>query len=165
MTIIAIHHDIGSYNQFARTCFVTLIACGLFFLFYPTSYPRPDYPITDNFLVNLVMSAIQAADTPNNCFPSLHVALSAVGAISLRNFSPKVRVLFWTWALLIFVSTLTTKQHYVLDVVAGISVALFVAFLDRLYERYLLERVTKVFSFSKSVQHIHSSHQTTRHLK
>jgi hypothetical protein len=55
-----------------------------------------------------------------NMVPSLHVALSVccVSAF-VRHASKLGRVLLWTWAAAIALSTLLTHQHHALDVVTG----------------------------------------------
>jgi membrane-associated phospholipid phosphatase len=56
----------------------------------------------------------------NNLFPSLHVALAVVSAVSFsRSQSAAVGLFFWLWAAMIALSTLLTRQHYIIDIVAG----------------------------------------------
>ena len=62
-------------------------------------------------------------DPPLNCFPSLHVAWGFVAALCCHRVHRGVGVAALGWASLIAISTLYTKQHYVLDVVAGIALA------------------------------------------
>jgi membrane-associated phospholipid phosphatase len=130
LVVVVMVTDAETYRRLSRRCFFTLALCGTFFLFFPTRYPRPEYPVVSNTLVAFVMSVISNADTPTNCFPSMHVALTGVATWSLRNRSPRVFGSFVLWSLAIFVSTLTTKQHYFLDVMGGIGVIFTVALLD-----------------------------------
>ncbi|MDQ3171123.1 MAG: phosphatase PAP2 family protein [Acidobacteriota bacterium] len=60
---------------------------------------------------------------PYNCFPSLHVAHSFVSALSGYRVHRGLGVAALAGALLVGVSTLFTKQHYVLDVAAGVLLA------------------------------------------
>jgi membrane-associated phospholipid phosphatase len=124
--------ELSRFQAYARMCFWVLIISGLFFFFYPTTYPRPSYPTDENWLVSLVMGLVGAADTPRNCFPSMHVALTAVATLGVRYKGPRVFSLFCLWSLAIFVSTLTTKQHYFADILGGVGVVALSAFLDRL---------------------------------
>ena len=59
----------------------------------------------------------------NNCFPSLHVAHAFVSAFACWHVHRSVGVGLGVWAFLIGLSTLFTKQHYALDVIAGIVLA------------------------------------------
>ena len=58
-------------------------------------------------------------DTPYGCFPSLHVAWAFVSALTCYRVHAGVGWVAAGWATLIAVSTLYTKQHYVVDVIAG----------------------------------------------
>lgn len=68
----------------------------------------------------------------HNYLPSLHVAMAVVCAISYSHVaSSNATILIWLWAISIAVSTLYTHQHYLVDVVAGTVLGLFVATLNR----------------------------------
>jgi H+/Cl- antiporter ClcA len=63
------------------------------------------------------------ADPPYNCFPSLHVAHSFVSALTCYRVHRRVGITAVVCAALVGLSTLFTKQHYVLDVIAGVFLA------------------------------------------
>jgi membrane-associated phospholipid phosphatase len=65
---------------------------------------------------------VYIADSPNICFPSMLVALTSVAAWNLRNRSNRLFTVFVIWTLAVIASTLTTKQHYLADIVGGLSV-------------------------------------------
>jgi len=119
---VLIIEDKESFQSFSRTMFCTLFICGLFFLFFPTTYPRPPYPVLDSLIIQGAMDLVYIADSPNNCFPSMHVALTSVAAWNLRNRSSRLFRVFVIWTLAVIASTLTTKQHYLADIVGGLSV-------------------------------------------
>ena len=88
------------------------------FLLYPTAAPRPEQvPGSDFAAWNLRLA--YALDPPYNCFPSLHVAYAFVAAFTCSRVHRGVGRVAGLWAMLIGVSTLYTKQHYVVDVIAG----------------------------------------------
>mgnify|MGYP002039558670 FL=1 len=62
------------------------------------------------------------ADGPYNCFPSLHITNCAV--VALAHWRGPWRYWMLGWAVLIAISTLTTKQHFFFDIPAGLLVAL-----------------------------------------
>lgn len=136
--VIFLHRTKEGFNSMARMCFATLITCGAFFVLFPTTYPRPEYPTDVHFAVRFLMDLITMADSPRNCFPSMHVALTGVATWSLYRHNPKAFPFYVVWSVLIFVSTLTTKQHYLVDVLGGIGVIFFVALL----EKYLFAQVS-----------------------
>ncbi|NBT58010.1 phosphatase PAP2 family protein [bacterium] len=129
------------FDSFTRMMFGVLFVCGMFFYTFPTTYPRPDYPTDTHTLIGAVMQFIALADSPRNCFPSMHVGLTAIATWSLRHFGMRTVLLFGFWSLAIFISTLTTKQHYFLDILGGLSVMSFVAWLEtRFFTRPIVER-------------------------
>lgn len=71
----------------------------------------------------LRIALLYGADPPFNCFPSIHVAHSFVSAFALARVHRPVGIAAICAAALVGLSTLFTKQHYVLDVAAGILLA------------------------------------------
>jgi len=138
--------DLESFNSYARMVFATLMICGIFFIFLPTTYPRPPYPHSDSAIVSMVMNLISTADTPNNCFPSMHVAQTGIATWAVRRLGWKTFSSFGFWAVAIFISTLTTKQHYFVDILGGLSVMITVASLEWLIfeKRYLRDWISRV---------------------
>jgi membrane-associated phospholipid phosphatase len=94
----------------------------LFFLVYPTVASRPAVVAGEGFSV-WGLRSLDGADPPHNCFPSLHVAHSFVSALACHRVHRGLGTIAAFCALLVGVSTLYTKQHYVLDVAGGILLA------------------------------------------
>jgi membrane-associated phospholipid phosphatase len=94
-----------------------------FFLIYPTAAPRPERVVGEGFAV-WGLSTLYSSDPPYNCFPSLHVAHSFVSALAAFRVHRKLGWFAVICAALVALSTLFTKQHYVLDVIAGVLLAL-----------------------------------------
>lgn len=108
-----------------RTVLAYLLVWGtayVCFLVYPTAAPRPIELAGNSFGV-WGLRLLYGADPPYNCFPSLHVAHSFVSAFTCDRLHRPVGVISGVAASLVAVSTLFTKQHYVLDVAAGILLA------------------------------------------
>jgi membrane-associated phospholipid phosphatase len=89
------------------------------FLGFPTTVPRPPLETGDVFSRGL--TCVYALDEPFNCFPSLHVSLTVLALLLWIYEFPNRVILLSTLAILIVISTLFVKQHYVLDVVSGIA--------------------------------------------
>lgn len=109
-----------------RTVFAYLsiwITAYVFFLAYPTAAPRPAEVEGTGFGA-WGLRMLYGADPPFNCFPSLHVAHSFVSALTCHRLHRGVGRFAVAAAALVGLSTLYTKQHYVLDVVAGVLLAL-----------------------------------------
>ena len=116
----------GTENAFrflCAHCIALLIALG-FFLLLPTTNTRPQ--IEGGGLWNFGMRLIYALDTPDNLFPSLHCELSWLCFLGLKkaeNVPTGGKRLALIFSLLVFVSTLTTKQHILIDVFGGWLIA------------------------------------------
>ncbi len=78
----------------------------------------------------MLLDRYQRLCRPYDNFPSTHVAYSVivVGTFFLA-WGPGPGSLSLVWALLIAISTLTTKQHYMADVVSGSALGLAVFWL------------------------------------
>jgi membrane-associated phospholipid phosphatase len=98
------------------------IAAYVCFLVYPTRAPRPVNVIGQGFIV-WGLRSLYSADPPYNCFPSLHVAHSFVSALTCYRVHDRVGIAALFCAALVGISTVCTKQHYILDVIAGLSLA------------------------------------------
>ena len=105
------------------------------FVAYPTVAPRPTKVLGEGFSA-WCLRLQYSLDQQYNCFPSLHVAHSFVSALTCYRVHRGVGLAAVLWASLIGVSTLYTKQHYVVDVIAGTLMACmaYVVFL-RSYPR------------------------------
>jgi len=89
---------------------------------WPVAYPRELYPLVQelNPFTATIFSWVRQIDSPASCLPSLHVAAAtlSVGALLLEGVPGRIGISLW--ALAVCVSTLTTKQHFVVDVVWGV---------------------------------------------
>jgi membrane-associated phospholipid phosphatase len=92
------------------------------FLVYPTIAPRTDVVEGKGFFA-WFLQGIYDADPPRNCFPSLHVATALVAALACGRAHRGVAISAGLWSGLVAVSTVFTKQHYVVDVIAGMFLA------------------------------------------
>lgn len=104
---------------------VAAAACWCFFLLYPTTFPRELYPLASLDTATLrELADLRAADSPTNCFPSMHVALAWSLALVWSGFLERrwAKPLPLLWAAVVSACTLTTKQHYFIDVPAGLIV-------------------------------------------
>jgi len=92
------------------------------FLIFPTVYPRLPAPAEPFW--SETFAYLHFLDRPTNCFPSLHVSMTLIAAASLGSMRSSWRWGAYLWALAICLSTLTTKQHYVWDVLGGMFVSM-----------------------------------------
>jgi len=98
---------------------IQLFLSVLFFVFYPVTFPRDQFYYAE--AVTAVFNQFWIVfDAPNNCFPSLHTILCLT---AIRHSIDKPHAWFYTgWGIMIILSALTCKQHYVIDIAAGVGV-------------------------------------------
>ncbi|MDO4748341.1 MAG: phosphatase PAP2 family protein [Eubacteriales bacterium] len=103
----------------------------MFFIFLPTEIVRP--PITGTGLFDLGTQFIYLVDNPVNLFPSLHCAMSWLcfrGAMMMERKNYYYIVGNGVLTILVFASIVFIKQHFFIDIFAGILVAEIGLFLS-----------------------------------
>jgi membrane-associated phospholipid phosphatase len=111
---------------FSRMLVAYGVAIGTNFLIwslFPTVIARPDLPSGDS-LSEAAYRLLIAIDRAGNCFPSGHVTIPSVGVWALSCEWRRHRVALWIVLALFSLSILTTKQHYVADLLAGFATAM-----------------------------------------
>ena len=123
--------DLRNANQFIYAFIGLFSICSVIFLFFPTTFPRQDYPLPESLNTFTYKSFyfFRLLDRPTNCLPSLHVASTYLTSFIFLNEQKEKFKYFFIWATLIAISTLTTKQHYFIDVVAGFFTAIVIYFI------------------------------------
>ncbi len=104
--------------------------CFFFYVFLPTIRVRPQIDGSDIF--SCLLRVLYAIDTPDNLFPSIHCFVSWLCYIGMRRdpeYSLKYRVFSLIFAIAVCISTLTTGQHVVVDVLSGVALAEICFFL------------------------------------
>jgi membrane-associated phospholipid phosphatase len=106
------------------------LLCFIIFLIFPVRMDlRPEVTMANNWIMELV-SFYFWLDHPYNLFPSMHLSASFFSAFYCMR---KGRIIGWiamTMAVIVGVSVVFLKQHYILDVVAGFIVAWFSSFFS-----------------------------------
>ena len=118
------------YSQIAMLIFAMFI-----FFILPTAYPRPEVEYTG--LSGWMLALLHSADTPGNACPSIHVGMTFLGGFGFIKEKRSLLPLFMFWAVLISLSTLTVKQHYLTDVLAGFVMAILFYFFA---QRFIKEK-------------------------
>jgi len=115
-----------------RGMLVATVISAVVFVVLPTRIPRE--AIDADAATTVAFSLLYGADPATNCLPSLHVSLALLGASGFWPERPRLVRVCLAWAALITISTLTTKQHYAVDILAGIVVGGVAAWLARRVE-------------------------------
>lgn len=95
--------------------------CFICYIVYPTTNTRPQITGTDIWAQ--LMRLLYNIDEADNLFPSIHCLVSWLCYIGVRGNKKVplwIRVTFCVCSVAVFISTLTTKQHVIYDVVAGV---------------------------------------------
>lgn len=105
-----------------RMLFVTL-AAGVFFISIPLkfSFIKPE---VSQSVLDLPFSFLKTFDSPFNQSPSLHIAFAFIFWSVFRDLSGW-RLLLMIWLILVGISTLTTYQHHLIDILNGAILAHF----------------------------------------
>lgn len=114
-----------SLNKYFYAYLALWSSAVLFFLGFPTTYPRDLFPLPESLdpITYYAFSQLRITDTPTNCLPSLHVAAVYLSSMIFLNQSRWKFVFFFSWATVVAISTLTSKQHYFVDVLSGFILA------------------------------------------
>jgi membrane-associated phospholipid phosphatase len=109
---------------------LTAVLSTLYFFFFPTELPRRVLgDVEAGPITQAAWAFLMRADNPTNSFPSMHVAEAMITAVALSRADQRLRWLAAVWAAAIAVSTLTTEQHVVVDVIGGLLLATFALWL------------------------------------
>lgn len=107
------------FRSFVLSGIIASLLSYLIFVVFPTAVRRPLVEGTDIF--SQLVKIIYNSDRPYNVFPSGHTFNTVISALHLWRWRPKH---LWTIAagsILIILSTLLIKQHYLPDIIGGIA--------------------------------------------
>ena len=130
--ILIARQERRSVYQFFTGDFISRCICLGFFLAYPTTNTRP--LITDGGLWNQAALWLYSIDAADNLFPSIHCLVSWFCYLGIRG--RKEIPVSMVIAVLVFESTLLTKQHVIVDVAGGILLAELCLFIGRKTQLY-----------------------------
>ena len=121
-TFVALR-DFAVVSRFVYACLFAQVIAAVCFVVWPIVYPRELYLApTASRLDAEILELVRSMDTPANCLPSLHVSTAVLCAVALRaDRDTRLGALI---ALPLALSTLTFKQHYFVDVLAGLALGL-----------------------------------------
>ena len=117
--------DPEAVKRYARSVAAVFVCGAVVFWLYPTISPRPAE--SGSFLHQWLISAV---DGQRNAFPSLHAAMGLLAALAVGSHLRACRVSPWwraalaLWWIAMLYSTLATRQHRLLDLLAGILLGL-----------------------------------------
>lgn len=115
------------------------LLCFIIFLIFPVRMNlRPEVSMTNNWITEIVRFYFWI-DHPYNLFPSMHLSASFFSAFYCMRRGPVIGSITMIMAIIVSVSVVLLKQHYIMDVVAGFIVGWFCSFfsLKKIKARFL----------------------------
>ncbi|SUW64787.1 PAP2 superfamily [Buttiauxella agrestis] len=113
---------LNAVRWLARAMQIAALGAGTVYLLWPTTLQAP--VDTGHGLTSKLLKGLIAADSTQNCLPSLHVTLTllAVWAVakSRQSFTTWVLML---WGFVIAFSILQLKRHLFIDLIGGVVLA------------------------------------------
>ena len=122
--IAGVKYDKGNGCRFIAAHYIGVAISFFFFVFFPVEMSRTE--VTGSSFCEWILKLTYQVDEENNCFPSMHCFFSWLSWIGVRRnrYIPGIyKVISLLIAVSICISTLTVKQHYLADVLAGIVLA------------------------------------------
>ena len=140
---IAMQEDREQANRFFAMVQVAKIVCFVFYLVCPTTADIRVEIVGDGWW-DRVLRFCYSADSPaSNYFPSMHCMASwfcFIGVMGKKQFHIAFRIATFVMAIAVFISTITTRQHVLLDIPGGI------VFAELCYALSLLEPVYRTYT-------------------
>ncbi len=127
--LLATRRELYRYGlAMAATCLAGLFV----FYFWPTATP----PSNIDWTLYPDVKLLKSMDASGNACPSLHVASAVFSGIWMQHLLRRLGAPWWplmintAWCIAILYSTLATRQHVAVDVLAGLLLGLLAATLS-----------------------------------
>jgi membrane-associated phospholipid phosphatase len=109
--------DLRLVTRYYYAYMTILLVSVIVFALFPVTFPRADYPAVGDSLHVAALNFLRTyMDAPANCLPSLHVSSCYISSLCFWQESRIRAIVLSFWSTLVAVSTMTTKQHYFIDV-------------------------------------------------
>ena len=122
--ILGCRQDEDTAFRFLSADFIAKCICLVIFVAFPTTNIRP--VINEQGVFYDMLRSLYAVDAADNLFPSIHCLTSWFCFIAVRgnkNIKFSYKTISLIIAIFICISTVTTKQHVLVDVAGGILIA------------------------------------------
>ncbi len=130
---LSLKYNRKRYYNYLTSALLGYVIAGICFIAFPTTIERP--VIENTNLFNTLVNFIYKNDLPaTNLFPSLHCFISWNCYLSIRNEKEVpvyLRIGYLFFACLVCASTVLVKQHFFIDIPAGILLAEFTWYISR----------------------------------
>jgi PAP2 superfamily len=124
------------FIQILQIILIAYVISMIGFIFLPGDYPRIEVTTIASPFYRWGYGVFHTVDLANNTFPSMHVGLTWIICISLARRFQRYKYIIFAYSILVTLSVLTTKQHFILDIVGGLTVVFISLNLHRLLVRW-----------------------------
>ena len=111
-----------AFRPFIAACILTFAMGTLTFIFFPTYVPPAE--LAGNDMFTTLLRTIHENWGRYDALPSGHVYITTLLALFFSRWYPRQKLLWSLILIIVSLSTLFTRQHYILDVLGGYVVAL-----------------------------------------
>ena len=146
VTAYLVIDDMENWMRTVRSFLIATTIAYILFLALPVRMEMRPELAANGGISEWATRLYYAVDLPYNCFPSLHVTYPVLATLIVWRTKPVMRWAFLAMSVVVSVSVVLVKQHYIADVVAGAANAAAGLYLAILYERYVLPMRAKTFA-------------------
>jgi membrane-associated phospholipid phosphatase len=139
-------NDDKAYYKGIISGVIGYLICDVIFICFPTIMYRPVIPSINPFTDFIIKITFYYDNPPLNCFPSIHClfCFQVIYSFIFSKSNTRQKILITIYSLLVIVSTLFIKQHYIYDVISAFAVMLITNTLTdllKLYDRFKKKKI------------------------
>jgi len=122
LVVVTSVRDLRQFNYMAFSYLVLLAFHMVVFLLFPVEVPQEWRQSKSNpsSTSRRFLAIVQRFDARSNCFPSMHVSVATLTAFHGAKNIPSAFIPSVVFVVLIALSCVLTKQHYLIDLPAGL---------------------------------------------
>ena len=141
-TLIALYYlykkDEEAYFKGVISGTIGYLICDIIFMLFPTIMYRPIIPKISPITDLVIKLTFLYDNPPLNCFPSIHCLFSfqVIYSFLSSHLSKRTKLVVTIIFLLIIISTLLVKQHYIFDVIAALLICIITNLIENLFGIY-----------------------------
>ncbi len=109
------------FRSFVYACLFVLLSAALIYYFLPTYVKRPT--LTKGNWSMRILQLVYQHDGDYNAFPSGHVSQTSLICLFYGHLYPNLAWLWVSMVIVVILSTLFTRQHYLADPFGGLMIA------------------------------------------
>jgi hypothetical protein len=117
----------ATFGWYVRRAILLQIVSVAIFVLWPSQTVRPSTDsLGDGLTASMYRNMVEIDEPPANAAPSLHVSLTCLLGLALMRDFPRWWPLVWPAVIVIWLSTLLTHQHHLIDVGSGAVMGILV---------------------------------------